>query len=138
VLPALPKLSVFSDSIFPDGGKHSSSTPLLDFAGVDICGCLSGFKYTIFLGAGFLRCGHVSSRQSNKIFFVAIVFLSFNNAIETIKSLLFQTCSLEKCTHIQGRNYHNRFAVTLSTNAMFTDVLHLQVIDPAHYTCTLL
>ena len=71
-------------------------------------------------------------------FFVAIVFLSLRNAIETIKSLFFQTCSLEKCTHIQGRNYHNPFAVTLSTNAMFTDVLHLRVIDPAHYTCTLL
>ena len=67
VLPALPKLSVFSDSIFPDGGERSSSTPLLDFVGVDICGCLSGFKYMIFLGADFLRYGHVSSRQPNKI-----------------------------------------------------------------------
>ena len=34
-----------------------------------------------------------------------------------------------KCTHIQGRNYHNPFAVALSTNEMFTDVLHSRVID---------
>jgi hypothetical protein len=67
VPPALPKLGVFSDSIFPDGGEHSSSTPLLDFVGVDIIMWVSGFKYMIFLGVGFLRYGHVSSRQPNKI-----------------------------------------------------------------------
>ena len=48
---------------------------------------VSGFKYMIFLGNGFLRYGLVSSRQP--IFFVAIMFLSLKNAIETIKSLLF-------------------------------------------------
>ena len=56
---------------------------------------VSGFKYRIFLGDGFLRYGRVSSRQPNS-FFVAIVFLSLKNAIETIKSLFFQTCSLKK------------------------------------------
>ena len=56
---------------------------------------VSGFKYRIFLGVGFLRYGHVPL-GNQKDFFVAIVFLSLKNAIETIKSLFFQTCSLEK------------------------------------------
>ena len=41
---------------------------------------------------------------------------------------------LLQCTHIQGRNYLNPFAVALSTNAMFTYVLHSRVIDPIHST----
>ena len=59
---------------------------------------VSGFKYMIFLGVGFLRYGHISSRQP-KTFFVAIVFLSLKNAIETI-FFFFKPAHLRKvsCT----------------------------------------
>ena len=63
--------SVFSDSTFPDGGKHSSLTPLLDdFAGVDIYGTrvsrlchtrvlASESKYSACYSATKVRCSLV-------------------------------------------------------------------------------
>ena len=67
---------------------------------------VSGFEYRIFLGDGFLRYGRVSSRQSNS-FFVAIVFLSLKNAIETIESLFFKPAHLRKvsCTRNEMLKY---------------------------------
>ena len=44
-------------------------------------------------------------------------------------SIPFPATLLLQCTHIQGRDYHSPFAVTLSTDATFTDVLHSRVID---------
>ena len=68
---------------------------------------VSGFKYKIFLGDGFLRYGRVSSRQ--QFLFVAIVFLSLKNAIETIKYIVFkpQAAHLRKasCTRNEMLKY---------------------------------
>ena len=55
-------------------------------------------------------------------------------AILPLVFILFPATLLLQCTHIEGRNDHNPFAVALSTNAMFIDVLHSLVTDPTHYT----
>ena len=54
----------------------------------------------IFLVDGFLRYEPVSSRQPTYLFFVAMVFLSLQNAIETIKTTFFKPAHLRKvsCT----------------------------------------
>ena len=52
---------------------------------------VSGFKYRIFLGLGFLRYGHVSSRQTNKIPLLQSCFWALKMQSKRW-NLFFQTC----------------------------------------------
>ena len=61
---------------------------------------VSGFKYMIFLGNGFLRYGLLSCRLATLI--VAILFLRLKSANETINFSFFKPAHLGKISYTRS------------------------------------